>query len=29
MLITTENHDFSKEGVKYISIIDFLCEDDL
>lgn len=29
ILITTENHDFSKEGVKHINIIDFLCGNDL
>ena len=29
ILITTENHDFSKEGVKHLNIIDFLCGDDL
>ncbi len=25
ILITTENHDFSKDGVKHLNIIDFLC----
>ena len=29
ILITTENHDFSKEGVKHMNIIDFLCGDDV
>ena len=29
ILITTENHDFSKECVKHINIIDFLCGDDV
>ena len=29
ILITTENHDFSKDGVKHLNIIDFLCGDDL
>ena len=29
ILITTENHDFSKEGVIHLNIIDFLCGDDL
>lgn len=29
ILITAENHDFSKEGVKHLNIIDFLCGDDL
>ena len=29
ILITTENHDFSKEGVKHINIIDFLCGDEV
>ena len=28
ILITTEKHDFSKEGVKHLNIIDFLCGDD-
>ncbi|MBE6488869.1 MAG: ATP-binding protein [Methanosphaera stadtmanae] len=28
-LITTENHDFSKEGVKHLNIIDFLCGNEL
>ncbi|MBQ6444382.1 MAG: ATP-binding protein [Methanosphaera sp.] len=27
ILITTEKHDFSKEGVKHLNIIDFLCDD--
>lgn len=29
ILITAENHDFSKDGVKHLNIIDFLCGDDL
>ena len=29
ILITTENHDFSKDGVRHLNIIDFLCGDDL
>ena len=29
ILITTENHDFSKEGVNHINIIDFLCSEDI
>ncbi len=29
ILITTENHDFSKEGVKHLNIIEFLCGDDV
>ncbi len=29
ILITTERHDFSKDGVKHLNIIDFLCGDDL
>ncbi len=29
MLITTENHDFSKDGVKHLNIIDFLCGNDV
>lgn len=29
ILITTENYDFSKEGVKHLNIIDFLCGNDL
>ena len=29
ILITTENHDFSKEGVKHLNIIDFLCSEDI
>ena len=29
ILITTENHDFSKEGVKHLNIIEFLCGDDI
>ena len=29
VLITTEEHDFSKEGIKHLNIIDFLCGDDL
>ena len=29
ILITTENHDFSKEGVKHMNIIDFLCGDEI
>ena len=29
ILITAENHDFSKEGVKHLNIINFLCGDDL
>ena len=29
ILITTENHDFSKEGVKHLNIIDFLCGDEV
>ena len=29
ILITTENNDFSKEGVKHMNIIDFLCGDDV
>ena len=29
ILITSENHDFSKDGVKHLNIIDFLCGDDL
>ena len=29
LLITTENHDFSKDGVKHLNIIDFLCGDDV
>ena len=28
ILITTENHDFSKEGIKHLNIIDFLCGDE-
>ncbi|WP_407432436.1 ATP-binding protein [Methanobrevibacter sp.] len=29
ILITSEKHDFSKEGVKHLNIIDFLCGDKL
>ena len=29
ILITTENHDFSKDGVKHLNIIDFLCGDEI
>ena len=29
ILITTENHDFSKDGVKHLNIIDFLLGDEL
>lgn len=29
ILITTENHDFSKEGVRHLNIIDFLCSEDI
>lgn len=29
ILITTEKHNFSKEGVKHLNIIDFLCGNDL
>ncbi len=29
ILITTEDHDFSKDGVRHLNIIDFLCGDDL
>lgn len=29
ILITTEDHDFSKDGVKHLNIIDFLLGDDL
>ncbi len=29
ILITAENHDFSKEGVKHLNIIDFLCSEDI
>ena len=29
ILITTENHNFSKEGVKHLNIIEFLCGDDV
>ena len=29
ILITTENHDFSKDGVKHLNIIDFLCGNDV
>lgn len=29
ILITTEKHDFSKDGVRHLNIIDFLCGDDL
>ena len=29
ILITTENHNFSKDGVKHLNIIDFLLGDDL
>lgn len=29
IMITAENHDFSKDGVKHLNIIDFLCGDDL
>ena len=29
ILITAENHDLSKDGVKHLNIIDFLCGDDL
>ncbi|ADC45892.1 ATPase [Methanobrevibacter ruminantium M1] len=29
ILITTENHDFSKDGVRHLNIVDFLCGDDV
>ena len=29
ILITTESHDFSKNGIRHLNIIDFLCGDDL
>ena len=29
ILITTENHDFSKSGVKHLNIIDFLLDDEV
>ena len=28
ILITTENHDFSKDGVKHLNMIDFQCSDE-
>ena len=29
ILITTEKHDFSKEGIKHLNIIDFLCGNEI